>query len=49
MADEAFCMKCKTKREMKETQPYTMKNGRKSLKGKCTVCGTTMIKMLPNK
>ncbi len=47
MADTAYCLKCKTQREMKETESVTMKNGRKALKGKCTVCGTTMFKMLP--
>jgi hypothetical protein len=27
----------------------TMKNGRKALKGKCTVCGTGMYKILGTK
>jgi hypothetical protein len=46
MAEVAYCMKCKKKTEMKETQEVTMKNGRKALKGKCTVCGTGMYKIL---
>ena len=46
MAEIGYCMKCKTKREMKETEVVTMKNGRKALKGKCTVCGTGMYKIL---
>ena len=46
MAEVAYCMKCKKKVEMKETQEVTMKNGRKALKGKCTVCGTGMYKIL---
>ncbi len=46
MAEVAYCMKCKQKREMKDTLTVTMKNGRKALKGKCTVCGTGMYKIL---
>ncbi len=46
MAEVAYCMKCKEKREMKDTQEVTMKNGRKALKGKCNVCGTGMYKIL---
>lgn len=46
MAEIAYCMKCKKKQEMKETATVTMKNGRKALKGKCTVCGTGMYKIL---
>jgi len=33
MAEEAFCVKCKTKREMKDAQRITMKNGRPALRG----------------
>ena len=43
------CMKCKEKREMKDTEEVTMKNGRKAMKGVCTVCGTKMFKILGNK
>ena len=42
---EAYCVKCKQKREMLDPVPsYTM-NGRPITKGKCAVCGTTMSKM----
>lgn len=46
MAEIAYCMKCKQKREMVKTEQVTMKNGRKALKGKCSVCGTGMYKIL---
>jgi len=42
---EAFCVKCKTKREMKNPQAITMKNGRKATKGTCPVCGTTLFRI----
>jgi len=49
MAEQGYCMKCKEKRDMKDTEEVTMKNGRKAMKGKCTVCGTGMYKILGTK
>lgn len=46
MADVYYCVKCKTKREMKDAQKVTMKNGKSALKGQCTVCGTTINTIL---
>jgi hypothetical protein len=43
---EGYCVKCKTKKEMKDTQEVTMKNGRKAMKGTCPSCGTGMYKIL---
>ncbi|HTX78261.1 MAG TPA: DUF5679 domain-containing protein [Longilinea sp.] len=48
MAETAYCMKCKTQRELKGAETVTMKNGRKALKGKCAVCGTGLYKFLPS-
>ena len=45
MAAEAYCVKCKTKREIKDPTQITMKNGRPATEGKCTVCGTKMFKI----
>jgi hypothetical protein len=33
----------KDKREMKDAQNVTMKNGKPAMKGQCAVCGTTMF------
>jgi len=41
-----YCVKCKSKKEMKDEQKVTLKNGRQAVKGKCPDCGTTMFKML---
>ena len=46
MAETGYCEKCKAKKEMKDTQNVTMKNGRKAMKGKCTSCGTGMYKIM---
>jgi len=46
---EGYCVKCKAKREMKDAQEVTMKNGRKAMKGSCPTCGTGMYKILGKK
>jgi hypothetical protein len=45
----AYCVKCRKKTAMVETQKVTMKNGRPALSGKCGVCGTGMYKILSQK
>lgn len=45
MATEAYCVKCRTKREMKDPQQVTMQNGRPATKGTCPVCGTSMFRI----
>ncbi len=42
---EAYCVKCKQKREMKDEKEVTMKNGKKAMTGFCTHCGTKMFKI----
>jgi Zn finger protein HypA/HybF involved in hydrogenase expression len=39
---EAYCVKCKEKREMNDPKEVTTKNGRKMTQGICPVCGTKM-------
>ena len=46
---EAFCVKCREKREMKDEKQVTMKNGRKAMSGKCGVCGTKLFRILGSK
>ena len=43
---EAYCVKCKSKREMENAAKVTMKNGRAAMKGKCPKCGTGMFRIL---
>lgn len=49
MAVEAYCVKCKAKRDMKDPKENIMANGRKAMKGTCPVCGTGMFKIMGNK
>ncbi len=41
-----YCMKCKKPVPIKDPQETTMKNGRKAVKGKCSVCGTGIYRIL---
>jgi DNA topoisomerase-1 len=41
---EAYCMKCKTKREVSEPQATFNKAGAPVTRGKCPVCGTAMFR-----
>lgn len=51
MASEAYCVKCKAKREMKDEKKVEMKGKggktRPAATGTCPVCGTKMFKILP--
>jgi hypothetical protein len=40
-----YCVKCRAKREGKDVQEVTMKNGKPATKGVCEVCGTAMYKI----
>jgi len=50
---EAYCVKCKAKKEMVDGQEVEMKGKggtkRRAMKGNCPDCGTTMFRILPNK
>ena len=39
---QAYCLKCRRKREMKSAKAITLKNGRPATQGVCPVCGTKM-------
>ena len=43
---EAYCMKCKAKREMKNETETTTAKGLRMAKGQCSTCGTNMCKIL---
>jgi RNase P subunit RPR2 len=41
----AYCLKCRAKKEMKNPQQVTLKNGRPATKGTCPSCGTAMYRI----
>ena len=45
MAIEAYCVKCKAKKEMKDPTESTTKNGKPITKGVCPDCGTTICRI----
>jgi DNA topoisomerase I len=42
---EAYCVKCKTKREIKEPQAVFTSGGTPATRGVCPVCGTNLFRM----
>ncbi len=45
MVMEAYCVKCKTKREMAEPEPVFTVTAVPATKGRCPVCGTNLFRM----
>ena len=41
----AYCVKCRTKREIKDPQEVTLKNGRPAVKGTCPECGINVFRI----
>ncbi|MFM8322450.1 MAG: DUF5679 domain-containing protein, partial [Chloroflexota bacterium] len=42
---EAYCVKCKTKREMNQPQAVFTNSGAPATRGVCPECGTTLFRM----
>ena len=42
---DAYCVKCKTKREMKNATNVTMNNVKPAAQGVCPTCGTKLFKI----
>ena len=42
---EAYCLKCREKREMSNPEQVTLKNGRPATKGDCPACGTKVYRI----
>ena len=42
---QAYCVKCRAKKEMKDAKAITMKNGKPATQGICPTCGTKMFRI----
>ena len=42
---QAYCVKCRAKKEMKDARAITMKNGKPATQGVCPSCGTKMFRI----
>jgi len=40
---QAYCVKCRAKKKMRNPESITMKNGRPATRGTCPTCGTKMF------
>ena len=46
---EGYCVKCRTKRQIKNGKVEKTASGKPIAKGKCPVCGTTVTRFLSEK
>ncbi len=42
---DAYCVKCRSKREISGPEKITMKNGKPATKGTCPTCGTNVFRI----
>jgi predicted GH43/DUF377 family glycosyl hydrolase len=42
---QAYCVKCRAKKKMRNPESITMKNGRPATRGTCPTCGTKMFRI----
>ena len=42
---EAYCFKCRTKREIRNPRQVNLKNGRPAIQGLCPLCGTKVFRI----
>jgi len=42
---QAYCFKCKSKKEIKNPQRVTLKNGKSATRGICPTCGTKVFRI----
>ena len=42
---QAYCVKCRAKKELKDPKSITMKNGKPATQGTCPTCGTKMFRI----
>ena len=43
---DSYCVKCRSKQEMKDAKNTNTKNGREAVCGTCAKCGTKMMKFV---
>jgi len=42
---QGYCVKCRAKKEMRNTRAITMKNRKLATQGVCPICGTKMFRI----
>ena len=46
MVTDAYCTKCRTKREITDPKEVTLTNGRHAVQGTCPICGTKLLRFV---
>ena len=46
---EAYCTRCRDRREMEGPTPTTLRNGRSALRGSCATCGCALVRIVPSR
>ncbi len=44
-SDQIYCLKCRSKTDILETQEVVLKNGRSAVTGRCSACGTKKFRI----
>ena len=44
----SYCLKCRKKIEVKDSEEIITKNNRNAIRGVCPICGTKVFKFLPS-
>ena len=42
---QAYCVKCRSKRDISSPESVTMKNGKSGTAGLCSICGTKVFRL----
>jgi len=42
---QAYCVKCRAKRDIQNAKKVTLKNGKPATQGVCPVCGTKVFRI----
>ena len=42
---QAYCVKCRSKKQIKNPKTETLKNNKKAIVGVCSECGTKMVRL----
>jgi len=45
---QAYCVKCRAKKEMNDPKAISMKNGKLAIQGICPTCGTKIFRIGKN-
>lgn len=48
MSETAYCVKCKSKVDIQNPHPTTLRNNKSAITGTCPVCSTKVFRIIKN-